>query len=258
MATSLLQLPSEILLQILSNLSIKPLLRFAQTSQYSRSLAYTDLQELSLAVCPSHWNSWHNKLFMSRYVPTHQLHATIQIPQAQKFNYTTLLTFHNKLTSSILRRHACALQKLELTLWTLSPLIANAITTLPALRILSICLVNTEAMPRAHKILQTKEEYAAWGLLASTPSWTYFLSALRIENAELSAPQLLALVDGAARLHDLRLSNCGMLTSSIWDVARFSKLHHLGVTDCANVHVNEAAVDVISKMRRLQVRQLHM
>lgn len=255
MTLPLLKLPPEILLQILSNLSIQPLLRFAQTSHYACSLAYTDLKALSLAICPSHRASWHNKLFIHQHKPAHNLHAAVQIPQACDFNYPTLLTFHNKLIAGILRRHASTLQKLELTVWTLSPPIASAIVTLPALKELSIRLDSTQAMPRAYTSLQRREEVTAWDLLAATPSWTYLLQTLQIANAELSATQLLGITDGATGLRDLRLSSCEMLTSSIWDAARFSRLHRLGVTDCANVHVNETAVEAISKMRKLQVRQ---
>lgn len=255
MALSLLQLPPEILLQILSNLTITPLLRFAQTSQHSRNLAYTDIQALSLAICPSHRASWHNKLFITQHQPTHNLHAAIQIPQARHFEYPTLLAFHNKLAASILTRHACTLQKLELTLWTLSPPIARALASLPSLTDLHIRLESAHAVPRTHAGVQRKEERGAWDLLASSSSWTARLRALRIANAEVTTAQLLGLVGGAARLRELRLTKCDMLTSSMWDAAALGGLQQLGVTECANVHVSEAAVGVISKLRRLQVRQ---
>ena len=255
MALPLLNLPLELLLQILSNLSLKPLLRFAQTSQHARSLAYSNLQALSLAIYPSHRNSRYNTLSTAQHKPEHDLHAAIQIPRAWDFDYTTLLTFHNKIIASILGRHECALQKLELTLWTLSPPIAKAMTKLPALRELSIRIESVRAVPRAYMILQRKEEYKAWAVLASARPWAHLVHTLRIENAQVNASQLLGVIDGAARLRKLRLSSCEMLTSSVWDdAAKLGSLHHLSIADCAHVHVNETAVDAISKMHRLQVR----
>ncbi|KAH6620339.1 hypothetical protein C7974DRAFT_231608 [Boeremia exigua] len=242
MALPLLKLPPEILLQILSNLSIKPLLRFAQTSHYARILAHTNFRALSLTVCPSHRTSWHSKLFFAPHKPAHSLHAAIQIPHAWDFDYPTLLTFHNKITASIVSRYASTLRTLELTLWTLSPTIAQALTTLPALRDLSIRLETTHAMSRIYTSLQRRDECAAWTLLASNPSWTHVLRTLRIEGAEIGAAQLGGLIEGAMRLRDLSLSSCGMLTGSIWGCAGLRRLQQLRVTDCANVHVDATAV----------------
>jgi hypothetical protein len=254
MSVRLLNLPPEILLQILSKLSIKPLLRFAQTSQYARKLAYTDLQALSLAVCPSHQDSWHNKLFAARRKPEHDLHASVQIPRACDFSYTTLLTFHNKIIASILDRHAQTLQRLELALWTLSASVAESIKTLSALRELSIRIESVHTVPRAYLCVQKREECKAWTVLASKAN---SIHALRIENAEINASQLLDIVGGAAQLRDLSLSGCSMLTSSIWDVTGLTKLHKLSILRCPNIHVSDTAVQTISTMHRLQVRPLH-
>ncbi|KAJ4992672.1 hypothetical protein SVAN01_01718 [Stagonosporopsis vannaccii] len=258
MVLPILNLPSEIILQILSNLPITPLLRFAQTSQLARNLAYTNLHALSLAIRPTHRARWHSdNISTIQHKPIHPLYAAIQIPQASDFDYATLLTFHSKLFASILHRHACTLQKLELTLWTLSPAIARAVIRLPLLRELRIVLEHTQAIPRAYKALQRREETAAWNVLACAPSWTRSLRALSIQNAGISAEQLLGIVEGATRLRDLRLSSCDMLTNSIWGAGSFGGLQYLGVTDCANVHVNEAAVRVISKIQKLEVLDLH-
>ncbi|KAJ8117997.1 hypothetical protein OPT61_g929 [Boeremia exigua] len=160
------------------------------------------------------------------------------------------------MVASLLVRHASTLQKLDLTLWTLSLPIAQAITTLPALRDFSLRLESAQAVPRAYTSMLRKEERTAWALLAATPEWTHSLRALRIENTGISVQQLLSLIEGAARLRDLRLSSCDMLTSSMWDASLFRKLSCLSVTDCANVHVTETAVGVISKMQRLQTLDL--
>lgn len=254
MSAQFFRLPPEIILQILEALPLTPLLRFAQVSQHARNLAHSNIKSLSLAIYPSHRNSWHNKLFASRHKPKHALQAAIQIPRAWDFEYSTLVIFHDKIIASILSRHACALQKLDLTLWRLSIPIAKAIAQLPALRELNIRIESLQAVPRAYMSLQRKEEVEAWSLLASNTSWMNSVQTLTIKNAEINATQLLELVSEAERLNGLRLSRCDMLTSPLWCSENLRRLHHLSLTDCANVHIDEIAVDAISKMDKLQVR----
>lgn len=255
MPTQLFDLPPEILLQILSTLPINHLLRFAQTSQFARSLAYSNLHNLSLAVYPSHRSSWHNKLFTTQQKPQYDRHRVIQIPQAWDFDYSTLLSFHNKIITSILNRHAFALQRLELTLWTISMPIARALASLQGLRELTVRIEATHSMPRAYMNLQRKEECRAWDLLASTSSFMNQVQILTLEGAEITAGQLSGLLSDTERPRELRLSKCDMLTSSIWSSPRLAGLQHLSITDCVNVHVNEMALETISKMHRLQVGQ---
>jgi hypothetical protein len=257
MTTQLFHLPPETILQILESLHITSLVRFAQTSKYARSLAYSNIQDLSLAIYPFHRNSWQNKLFAARHKPKHALNAAIQIPQAWEFEYSTLTKFHDKIIASVLTCHACALQRLDLTLWRMSEPVAAAISQLTALRELSISIESLQAMPRAYMSMQRKEEITAWSRLASNPTFMGRVNTLLIKNAEINTAQLSDLINGVERLRELRLSTCNMTTSEIWQTARLHGLHHLRLTDCPNIHVNEAAVDTISKMNRLQVRQLH-
>lgn len=232
-----------------------PLLRFAQTSQYARNLAYSNVQDLSLAIYPSHRNSWYNKVFIAQHKPKYALDAAIQIPQARNFNYSTLAIFHDKIVASILSRHAYTLQRVDLTLWKLSIPVANALTQLPALRELSIRIAMPQTVPRAEMTAQRKEENEAWSLLTSKPAFMASINALTIENAEINAMQLSDLLVGTGRLKDLWLSKCNMLTSSLWSSAQLRRLYHLSLSDCTNVHIHDLAVETISKMDRLQVRR---
>lgn len=257
MTTKLFHLPPEILLQILQILPLTPLLRFAQTSRYARTLAYSNVQNLSLAIYPSHRNSWYNKLFATHHKPRHALAAAVQIPRAWDFNYSTLAVFHDKIIASIVDRHAFALQRLDLTLWRLSMPIAKALIQLPALRELSIHIETVQAVPRTHMTMQRKEEIEAWSSLASNPAFMTSINTLTVNHAEINATQLDGLLARAERLQEVRLSRCDMLTSDIWSYAQLHQLHHLSLTDCTNVHVDDAAVDAISKMVQLQVRELH-
>lgn len=257
MTTKLFHLPPEILLQLLEILPLTPLLRFAQTSRYARNLAYSNVQNLSLAIYPSHRSSCHNKLFSSQHKPRHAHAATIQIPRAWDFDHWTLAIFHDKIIASIVGRHAFALQRLDLTLWRLSTLIAKALKRLPALRELSIQIETVHAIPRTYMTMQRKEEIEAWSSLASDPAFLASINTLIIKHAEINATQVDRLLAGAERLREMRLSRCDMLTSDVWSSAQLCRLHHLSLTDCTNVHVDGTAVETISKMVQLQVRQLH-
>ena len=257
MTTQLFYLPPEIILQILESLPITSLVQFAQTSKYARSLAYSNIQDLSLAIYPSHRISWQNKLFAARHKPKHALNAAIQIPRAWEFDYSTLIKFHDSIIASVLTRHACALQRLDLTLWRMSEPIAEAISQLPVLRELSVSIESLQVISRAYMSMQRKEEVTAWSRLASNTAYMGSVDTLIINNAEINTAQLSDLINRAERLSELRLSTCNMMTSEIWHTANLHRLRHLSLTDCLNVHVNEAAVDTISKMNRLQVRQLY-
>lgn len=261
MPLPLLELPPELLLQILSPLPTKSLLQFAQTSHYALSLAYSNLHTLSLALAPTYQSIWHAKLFAATQFPEPPSHpdydphaVQIQIPQAWDFDYPTLLTFHNKIISSILNRHACALQKLDLTLWTLSIPIAQALAKLPALRDLSITTASAQAIPRAYTSPQRREESRAWNLLAMTANWTRRVQILRIENAEIATAQLCDLLSKTETLQQLTLHQCDMLTSTLWPAPALEQLHNLRITDCINIHIQQPALDAISKMQGLQVR----
>lgn len=262
MPLSLFDLPTELLLQILSTLPTNPLLRFAQTSHYARKLAYSNLHVLFVAISPSCRSSWYDKLIPAACSPKLPSHPDynphkllIRIPQAWEFDYPTLLTFHNKIIASILHRHASTLKKVDLTLWTLSVPIAKALANLPALRDLSIRIESIQLSPRAYLALQRREECEAWGLLASTPAFLSQICSLGIENAQVDVHQLRALVSEIETLKELRLSKCNMLTSSIWNVSNLTCLRHLCITDCVNMRVDETALETISRMHKLQVRQ---
>ncbi|KAF9698862.1 hypothetical protein EKO04_003067 [Ascochyta lentis] len=266
MLLPLLDLPPELLIQVLATLPVKSLLKFAQTSRYARVLAYSNLQSLSLAIFPSHRFSWYNKLISAQHEPNPSRHpehdphkVLIRIPQAWSFDYSTLLNFHNKIIASVLSRHSRTLKKLDLTLWALSIPIVEALIALPALRSLSIRIESGHSVPRANLILQRKEERDVWSLIASAPTFTSQLRTLEIESAEINSSQLSGLLSGieSGRLRELKLNRCDMLTSSIWEMSIMKDLQRLSVADCVNVHLNETSLETISNMHKLQVRQPH-
>jgi hypothetical protein len=262
MPLPLLELPPELLIQILTTLPVKPLLKFSQTSRYARALAYSNLHTLSLAIYPSRRSSRNNRLIPTHLEPKLQSHRDhdphkilVRIPQAWDFDYPTLLSFHTAVVADILNRHACTLHNLDLSLWTLSIPIAKAICTLPALRSLSLRIESVQYVPRPYLNVQRKEERTAWDLLAVAPTWPSQIHTLRIENAEVTTGQLSSILSKTARLADLHLRGCDMLTGSFWESSSLASLHSLRVIDCSNVHMKETALDAISKMIELQVRQ---
>lgn len=252
MPSVLLNLPSELLFQILATLPTKSLLRFAQTSHYARSLAYSNLHTLSLAIFPSHRSSLYNTIFSALHEqkpPSHPDHdpykILIRIPQAWRFDYPTLLSFHNKLIATVSHRHACTLQTLDLTLWTLSMPIAQALAALPALHNLSIRIETMQYAPRPHRASQRLEEQTSWTLLAASTAFASQLRTLHIDNANLTSSHLAALLAATPRLRALRLARCDVLTSQLETRWLLSAAHTLP---------DPAPLAAISKMRSLQVR----
>ncbi|KAF1365996.1 hypothetical protein EJ07DRAFT_51940, partial [Lizonia empirigonia] len=243
----LLDLPSELLFQMLATLPTKSLLRFARTCHYARSLAYSNLHTLSLAIFPSHRSSF-------KKPPSHPDHdpykMLIRIHQAWRFDYPTLLSFHNKLIATISHRHACTLQKLELTLWTLSMPIAQALAALPALHHLSIRIETMQYAPRPHRASQRLEEQTSWTHLAASPAFASQLGTLHIDNANLSFSHLATLLAATHHLRALRLARCDVLTSQLetpW---------LLGAPRAAHTLPHPAPLAAISKMPSLQVLDL--
>ncbi|KAJ4325526.1 hypothetical protein N0V94_000669 [Neodidymelliopsis sp. IMI 364377] len=271
MPLPLLELPPELLIQILASLPISPLLKFAQTSRYARNLAYSNLHSLSLAISSSRRPTWYEKLVP---LPVDSLPPSridcephkilVRIPQAWNFSYPTLFNFHNKIITSVLNRHATTLKTLELSLWTLSTSVAQALADLPALRELKIKVENLHPVPRAQLNLQRKQEREAWDILSQSAIWPPRIQHLRIENAEITSTQISTLLTKTTQCAGLELIRCDMLTNALFDSLNSptcAKVQHslesLGVIHCGNVHLNQTALEVISKMHRLQTLDLH-
>jgi hypothetical protein len=269
MPLPLLELPPELLIQILASLPISPLLKFAQTSRYARNLAYSNLHSLSLAVSASRRPTWYKKLV---HLPVDSLPPSridrephkilVRIPQAWDFSYPTLFNFHNKIITSVLSRHATTLRTLELTLWTLSTSVAQALANLPALRELKIKIENLQPIPRTQLNLHRKQERDSWDIICQRAIWAPQIQHLRIENAEITSTQISTLLTKTTQCTGLELIRCDMLTNGLFDSLNSltcAKIQHslesLSVVHCGNVHLNQTALEAISKMHRLQVRQ---
>lgn len=299
MAPSLLDLPPELLVQTLNLLPIRTLLRFGQTCHYFHNLSNSSMHTLSLGIHTTRISAIISKLAATQYPPPKTLTSafippapstssspdgsrrtsldsdlfasdisdsdphkvSVFIPDAQTFDYATLLSFHLSLTKSIVLRHGATLCHLDLSLWTLTVPLAKAIAELPALRALSIRTEDylyTRTVPRRLLASQRIQEHAAWDLLSETAVWAPRITALRIEGGEMSTAQLARLLDNSRWCRELWLCKCGHVREDVWGwLAREWKgrgaLRMLGVMRCG-LRLDEAALEAIGRIRGLQVR----
>ncbi|OCK77631.1 hypothetical protein K432DRAFT_384527 [Lepidopterella palustris CBS 459.81] len=304
-SSTLLNLPPELLLHILSFLPIQALLKFSQTSRSAHALATSSLHTLSLGIyttriagvisrlgstslpipqkitsvfaCPpssletsissirasSSGDSTRSGSFFDSepdlFRQSDPYRISVLIPDAQTFDYDTLLAFHNALTSSILTRHCSTLRHLDISLWTLTAPVAHALTTLPALRVLALRIDHPHArsIPRSRRVVQSANERAAWELLVSDSPWAERLQALRIEGGEVSGSQLGKLLSKNHFCREIWLGKCYRLGKEIWKFlgsewkGRFA-LRVLGVMRCGG-ELDEEDLELVGGLCGLKV-----
>ncbi|KAH9868418.1 hypothetical protein J1614_007490 [Plenodomus biglobosus] len=250
MARSLLDLPPELLYQILSLLPVRSLLKFSQTSRLSRTLANSSLHTLSLAIRPVRSRAAANNC--------EQKHC-VRVPNANVYDYGMLLTFHNALLTSVVTRYADAMQALDLSIWTLTVPIANAVSNLFALRSLSIRVEDdlyARAVPRSSIALEKEEQDKAWDLLGQNAVWKHRLQRLKIQNADLTTEQLARLLERSRCCKELWLSGCKCISKDVWvflgnEWEGRTTLHRLHVAECG-WPLDEESLEAISGLTGLQ------
>ncbi|KAF2814716.1 uncharacterized protein BDZ99DRAFT_515494 [Mytilinidion resinicola] len=146
----------------------------------------------------------------------HAVH--VLIPNAHTFDPSTLLAFHNALISSVLTRHKTTLRHLDLSLWSLTPHIAHALKSLPALRTLSLRIEdpNARSTSRRIRLAHRLEECVAWDILAEDASWASALQALRIDGAQVSTAQLGKLLSCNHLCRELWVCKCHNVDRDVW------------------------------------------
>ncbi|KAF2856725.1 hypothetical protein T440DRAFT_382777 [Plenodomus tracheiphilus IPT5] len=231
MAHSLLDLPPELLSQVLRSLPVRSLLRFSQTSRMSRVLANSNLHTLSLAIQPI--RSRAAEEFCA------QKHC-VRMPNASTYSYDVLLKFHNALLTSVITRHADTLHTLDLSIWTLTRPVAKAISELCALRDLSIRVEDdlyARAVPRSSMAVEREEQNKGWTLIGQTAVWKRRLQRLKVLNADLTADQLAKLLGGSRWCEEIWLGGCKFIGRDIWTFLGHewegrTALQRLHVADC--------------------------
>ncbi|KAK7514662.1 uncharacterized protein IWZ02DRAFT_372598 [Phyllosticta citriasiana] len=236
----LTSLPSELLLHILSYLPIKSLLAFSESSRMAYILASSSLQTLSLGIYPNRTNT-----------------IAHVIPKASEHRPNTLLTFHTALTSSILSRYSVSMRNLELSVWALTPPIADALASLKNVRRLSLRVEDPfgrgspsffRAMPEAASGTEWNKFADAWGRL----------DTLRLMGAGISDWQLCRILERNPGLKELWLKKCPDVGHDLlkymaeeWD-GRLA-LDALSLIECdAAVEIDEEAMEYIGELTNLK------
>ncbi|KAK8161634.1 hypothetical protein IWX90DRAFT_388374 [Phyllosticta citrichinensis] len=240
----LTSLPSELLLHILSHLPIRSLLAFSETSRMAYILASSSLQTLSLGIYPNRVSSLISQLSSS---------IAHVIPKASEHRPNTLLTFHTALTSSILSRYCVSMRNLELSVWALTPPIADALASLKNVRCLSLRVEDPSpsffrAMPEAGSGTEWNKFADAWGRLET----------LRLMGAEISDWQLCRILERNPALKELWLKKCPDVGRDLlkymaeeWE-GRLG-LDALSLIECdAAVEIDEEAMEYIRELTNLK------
>lgn len=311
----LTSLPSELLLHILSFLPIRSLLAFSLSSRSAYVLASSSLQTLSFGVYPSRVASLISQLSSTSPTAspfsrsTRSLNSSVGsvissgvssvsasdlfnedctvahvIPQASELRPHTLLAFHTALTSSILTRYCMSMRHLELSIWTLTPPVADALAGLRNLR--TLCLRIEDPFGRGflrrwiinwgsttddeddlgHRSLRRVPDlYRALPEAGTGTEWNKFadswsrLETLRLVGAEISDWQLCQILKKNAGLKELWLKKCPDVGVELlkflgeeWEGR--SCLQAFGLVDCDLAgEVNQEAAEHIGNLPSLQV-----
>jgi hypothetical protein len=203
----LLDCPPEILIRILTHLSLRTLLRFSLVSRKCRDLSNQSLTHLSLAVFPNRLSEKMARLsrdeitnrgtvFTLRNVPEYPIDdedtAIVIIPDASALGRQTLIKFHNELISKILHRYASGLRVLDFTAWSLSKEVGDALSQLKGLKCLRLRVSNPFTRQHAKTHYATPTERDIWQL-GLRDAWTN-LRSLRLQNVDMNDEEDLAVI----------------------------------------------------------------
>ncbi|KAK8226591.1 hypothetical protein HDK77DRAFT_110378 [Phyllosticta capitalensis] len=307
----LTSLPSELLLHILSYLPIRSLLAFSRTSRTAYILASSSLQTLSLGIYPNRVSSLISQLSsssptaspFSRSARSSLHESTIVtsgeastsslfndsntvahvIPQASELRPNTLLAFHTALTSAILSRYCVSMRNLELSVWALTPPIADALATLKNVTCLSLrvedpfgrgflrrWIINWGSTTDDEEISPRSSPsfFRAMPEAGSGTEWNKFadawgrLDTLRLIGAEISDWQLCRILERNTGLKELSLKKCPDVGRDLlsymaeeWE-GRFN-LEALSLIECdAAVEIDEEALECIGELMNLKFLSL--
>jgi hypothetical protein len=176
-----------------------------------------------------------------------------RVSEAHTYEFDTLVNFNSALLSSILTRYSSALQTLDISIWTLTTTVANAISKLAVLQSLSITLEEL-APHRTGVDVQSK----AWQDIAGPNVWSGRLRSLKIQNAELHPSQLIDILGNNPCCGALEVTNCNAIGRALWeflggDWEGQASLRVLTISDCGS-SVDEEVLTTIGKLKGLQVR----
>ena len=286
---TLLSLPPELILRILSHLPLKPLLTFSLASHRCRTLSQTALHDLAFAIYPSRLarnmanipdpsNPYEDgtidtvttaairELNPPPPCPHPTNHVDLIIPQAETMDQATLAAFHDALHRSILTRYATGLRVLELSLWRLRGSVAAALCELRGLVSLTLEVTDPFMFKAASTVRRMPELGSADSALVREEDgvWQELVKAwkglrwLRLGGVRITAADLAILLERNRGIRELWLNRCELVLPGIWPVLREwrgrENLTHLGVIECGVVSMD--CLETFGELNSLQVSSL--
>jgi hypothetical protein len=296
MSTSLFEIPSELLIAILTFLPNKSLLKFSQCSRYAHSLANSSLHTLNLVIQPppyrrdsfvpthrttpnellAHILSSSPKRLMARQAHLGQVNlhkkdgeasidkkdpyqTVIRVEDAHTYEHGTLVNFHSALLSSILTRHQNALRNVDISVWAFTTPIAKTVSQLYALRSLSIRIEDSFYARIAHRS-RAGEQQTAWEVLAASTASGSRLRVLKLENADLTEIQLFKLLSNNTHCRELQFITCASIGKALWDYLGRNWEGRAALQSLAvggcGGFLDQVGLKAIEELKGLQVRYL--
>jgi hypothetical protein len=267
MPSGLPDLPPELVLRILSQLSLRPLLDFSLVSNNCHTLSRLSLHQLSFGIFPTRLSSHISRLSASttlgdivddrqdRYIIAEENCVTLIIPEADILDIATQVSFHDALNRAVLDRYANGLRILDLSVWRMERGIAKALCGLSGLRSLTLKIDNPFFRRRISRMDDTllQEQTGVWALLAG--AWTR-LRVLRLEGVSATADELLDTISENDGLEELWLTRCDRLAGEVlglldkWEIC--PRLKCLGVVESpATVKIED--LNFLQHYKRLEV-----
>lgn len=270
---NLLQLPPELLIRILTQLSLRPLLRFSLISRRCWELSNESLSHLSFGVFPDRvsermaWLSQRDGTHCSTTVPVPNVPAypidesdaaRLIIPGASALDRQTLTRFHNELTCKVLERYASGLRVLDLTVWYISQEVGDALSKLRGLKCLRLRVINPfhrHRLGRAYFASALERDVWSHGSLREALT---NLRCLRLENVDMDEERDIAvLLEKNPALQVLVLNDCPRTANKIRTILQGLKgegqMKELHIASYRDI-LSEKTIEFLNAAMSLKVR----
>jgi hypothetical protein len=268
MPCSLLQLPPELIAQILAYLPVKALLRFGEASHCTNRLVIPNFHNLAVSFHTNRCTRPNNRTTatFNKKPPSQPDRANkepnpheVSIKLDPTYECIILLNLHCALMKTLLLRYS-ALHTLEMTLWTLNVPMAKALAHLPGLRELSIRIDETAFIPQYHESSRYTVQRQAWDTLAIHAVWAPCVRRLHFTNCDIDSMQLIRLLRTSSRLGGLGLSQCPFVDERLLEFMGCDWRGRKGLRTLLLAECDDAlggmALDAIDDLSGLQVSEL--
>ncbi|KAI9886171.1 MAG: hypothetical protein M1823_002023 [Watsoniomyces obsoletus] len=269
-------LPVELAQEILSHLPVRSLNNFSLTSQTGYILARSSLRRLDLGIFHTRINNLIALMHQtsSRASTNNNVHSvSIHLPTKDIKTRQQIVRNQNSKAASVLHQHGSTLRDLELVLWELEKPVADALSSMPNLRRLSLRFDHPFVR---HPTLQKNYWNSAstgsvWDLLSrtdddldgdggSTPVLGR-LEALNLERAGITDWQLMQIIERNPGMTELKLQKCTSLTGEFFaylaksPIAKTLKTLHFTRNDKEDI--DDRVLDHIGELKNLKSLSLY-